>query len=81
MSSPNPDRCGSCRYFAEHRQVSTSDGGSVSSGACRRHAPRLHVDEDHERGRAWWPPVWSDQFCGDFERAVPSPSPVEPKAD
>lgn len=55
-----PQRCGGCRFYMQHRQVSADE---AEWGDCRRNAPRV-CREDNAGGFPW---VYSSNWCGKWE--------------
>jgi hypothetical protein len=60
--------CYECRFFTDYNS-------NHSEGACRRHAPIIHITSNpygSEPTRTYpttlWPTVHYSHFCGDFEQ-------------
>lgn len=68
------DRCWKCKFFDPSEPVSATKTtvGDFSvvhyelDGRCRRNAPFPIVDDETEIGRAIWPWVDGEDWCGEF---------------
>jgi hypothetical protein len=68
-----PPNCQDCRFFEVVEDT---------HGECRRHAPRVQFERNHNQPKAvWlknayaiWPFVAPDDWCGEYVAAAPKPA-------